>query len=349
MLRRHVMHLVDDATAGGVMRVLDHITTAPEMTAFARQTVMQVRRGRPYVRRIDADVIVSHLSVSWRTLPALIALRALHPHRPLIHVEHSYTEAFAAQNVTAPTRFLALLRTAYALFDQVVAVSTPQAGWLLDQGLVESQRLSVIKSCVSLDAFAALPAPPSRARILGAIGRLDRQKGFDVLIKAFRITQGPDLRLRIVGDGQERAALEALAVGDTRIEFTGAMTDPVAAMNSVDAVFMPSRWEAFGLVALEARAARRPVVVARVDGLLDHAGPGVVMVDDLSPLAWSKAISELVGKDRGPDMDASGKSGLATAAQSDLAEGWRKLIREACSASSIPNALALVQGQRVHG
>jgi len=51
----------------------------------------------------------------------------------------------------------------------------------------------------------------------GAIGRLDRQKGFDTLIEAFRQTRNPNVALHIYGEGEEGLALRALAEGDPRI------------------------------------------------------------------------------------------------------------------------------------
>ena len=54
----------------------------------------------------------------------------------------------------------------------------------------------------------------------------------------------------------------------------GAVDDVAAFLASVDAVVVPSRWEAFGQVALEARAAGRPVIVTAVDGLIEQVEPG---------------------------------------------------------------------------
>lgn len=289
----HVIHLADDATAGGVMRVLDHIAASPELARTANHSIQHVRRGTLSLRPAPGDVIVSHLSISWRGLPALIALRAAHPGRRLVHVEHSFTEAFTALNVPNRGRFHTLLRTAYALFDRVVAVSEAQADWLRDRGLVDAWALSAIPSSVDLETFLAAPDAPARPRVIGAIGRLHRQKGFDTLIAAFMRCTDPTLALHIYGEGEERATLEALAANDVRIVFMGRATDPAAMMASVDAVAMPSRWEAYGLVCLEARAAGRPVLVAPVDGLLDQIADGATPVRGPSVDDWTHALTHL--------------------------------------------------------
>jgi D-inositol-3-phosphate glycosyltransferase len=255
-----------------------------------------MRRGRrvalPF-RRIKADVIVSHLAVSWRTLPSLIALRALHADLRLIHVEHSYTECSTALNVKHKHRFLTLLKTACSLFDRVVAVSHDQARWFGARALVSRANLFVIPSTVDLDQCRALAGPGPDIWVVGAMGRLHRQKGFDTLIRAFVACEQHDLELHVHGDGPERAALEALAEGDPRIRFFGHWEDAVAMMATLDAVAVPSRWEAYGLVALEARAAGRLVLAVNVDGLKDQISVGASGVASASVAAWSHALNGL--------------------------------------------------------
>jgi glycosyltransferase involved in cell wall biosynthesis len=290
MNRPRVVHLVDDATAGGVMRVLDHIMTSPDLAKTAQHRQICIDRGRVSLDRIQADIIVSHLAVSWRALPMLVAMRVLHPLTPLVHVEHSYTKSFVAANVTHKRRFATLLHTAYRLFNRVVAVSQAQGQWLVQSGAVRASALSVIPSCVDLSAFRALAPASSPVRVIGAIGRLDRQKGFDTLIRAFRRIARPDIFLHVYGEGAENTALRKLAGDDPRIRFMGFAADPVAAMAAVDMVAMPSNWEAYGLVAIEALAAGRGLLVNRVDGLTDHIPHGGHAVSDTSVDAWQNAL-----------------------------------------------------------
>ncbi|MDK3020146.1 glycosyltransferase [Pseudodonghicola flavimaris] len=294
MLR--IAHLIDDTNPGGVTRYLDFIARDPDMAELAEHRIVPVPRNRPTAVPVEADIVVSHLTISWRGLPGLMLLRARHSGQPLIHVEHSYSAGFAAANVTAPGRFRRLLRCAYALFDRVVAVSQAQAGWLAQRELVAAGALTVIPPCVDLSVFRAMKAPSGPVRSIGAIGRFDRQKGFDLLIRAFRALPDPDLRLRLIGDGPERVVLEALADEDPRIHFTGFTADPAAELSRCDAIAMPSRWEPYGLVAQEARAARRPVLCSAVDGLGD-AGRGLSPVADGSISAWISALVHLTGAD----------------------------------------------------
>ncbi|ETX11206.1 hypothetical protein OCH239_20215, partial [Roseivivax halodurans JCM 10272] len=180
-----IVHLIDDINPGGVVRYLDFLSASPEM-AFGHHEVIPVSKSRFGSIRVEADVIVSHLSINWRGLPGLMALRARYAGIPMIHVEHSYCEGFAAANVSAKRRFTTLLTSAYSLFDRVVAVSEMQAAWLLRRSVVDSEALTVIPPCVDLAPFRAIPAVDGPVRIIGALGRFHTQKGFDVLIRAFR-------------------------------------------------------------------------------------------------------------------------------------------------------------------
>ncbi len=291
-----VVHLIDDTTAGGVMRVLEYLTQSPELAQDADHKVRTVKRGRISLRHIQADVIVSHLSISWRTLPALMALRARHPSTKLFHVEHSYTGGFVQHNVTNKQRFATLLRTGFRLFDKVIAVSDGQGKWLKEESYVERSKVTVIRSYVDLAPFTALPSATGPVKHFGAIGRLEKQKGFDVLISAFKKVEGDDLRLSIFGQGPEETNLRALAQNDPRIIFEGFAETPTAPYQTVDVVLMPSRWEAYGLVAIEALAAGRTLISSGVDGLRDHTEFGALIVTANDIDCWTTKISEFVGQ-----------------------------------------------------
>lgn len=340
MTNKTIVHLVDDANAGGVTRMLDYIRTAPGMAEIGHHVVQVVKRGRFSAPDVDADIIVSHLSVSWRNMPMLMALRARYAALTLIHVEHSYTEAFTATRVSNQKRFRTLLRTAYSLFDRVVAVSEAQGEWLERRGLVSAEALMVIPSCVDLSAFLELSPVYSQPRVIGAIGRFDAQKGFDILIKAFRALPNPELRLRLIGDGADRAALEELAEGDARISFVGYQSDPAAAMAKLDAVAMPSRWEAYGLVALEARAAGRPLLVSPVDGLKDHIADGARNVAEHSLDAWRDALTQLAATGPALHIDVARARSAARAAMPMAHERWKALLAPETRAPFLETKLA---------
>ena len=288
-----IIHLVDDTTPGGVMRVLDHFRSSTNLARIGEHRVITVSRSQPMPERYRADVIVSHLSISWRRLPWFMGLRALHPETPMIHVEHSYTRAFTAHRVLNRARFRTLLSTTFSLFERVVAVSADQGAWLAERGLVAPESLTVIPSAVDVSTLLNVKPATDRPRIVGAIGRLVPAKGFDILVRAMAEIRVPELELHIYGDGADRAALETLAQGNPRIRFMGYTPAPDAAYAAVDIIAMPSRWEPYGLVGLEARAAGRPLLVSKVDGLIDQTFEGAIAVSENNVRGWVEALERL--------------------------------------------------------
>ena len=121
---------------------------------------------------------------------------------------------------------------------------------------------------------ASQPLPPD-PNIL-CLGRLVGEKGFDIAISAFaKISDRfPSAILTIAGDGVERESLMQQARSSEcphKIQFTGrvAHADVPATIGRSSFVVMPSRFEPFGLVALEAGRMARPVIASAVGGLSD--------------------------------------------------------------------------------
>lgn len=137
------------------------------------------------------------------------------------------------------------------------------------------------------DAFAAPRREPRGDRpivVLGA-GRLSAQKRFDRLLRAFAAVGPVDARLRIAGDGPDRAALAALAtdlgVAD-RVDMIGYTPDMPAQMAAADLFVLSSDYEGLPAVVIEALASDLPVVstdcFACARGLLTGL-PGCAIVD----------------------------------------------------------------------
>lgn len=138
-----------------------------------------------------------------------------------------------------------------------------------------ASRSSIIHNGVDIPALALEPLPLGNPRVL-CLGRLDRQKGFDLAVEAWRsiVDRFPQARLSIAGEGRQRQALERQIA---ELDLTGTIDmigwiapDSVPSlMNSATLILMPSRWEGFPSVALQAAIMARPIVGTRVGGLPD--------------------------------------------------------------------------------
>ena len=151
-----------------------------------------------------------------------------------------------------------------------------------------ARRIAVIPPGIDLRRFDRGRADPDltarfrqgASRVVGTVGRLADQKALDVLLDAAPrlLADDPGTRLLIVGDGPLRPALERrarrLGIGDA-VAFVGHQADPVPAYSAMDVFVLPSRYEGFGIVFLEAMALGVPVVGTRVVGSEDAVVDGV--------------------------------------------------------------------------
>lgn len=161
-------------------------------------------------------------------------------------------------------------------------------------------RSSVILNSLPLPGDEPAPPPVGSHRLVCA-GRLEVQKGFDLVIDALaRLWPGhPSLRLVVAGDGPARPALEeqARALGvDDAVEFRGWVSpgEVPALLQSAAVVVMPSRdHEFFGLVALQAAQVGRPVVASSLGGLPEVVVDGTTGV--LFPPGDAAALAAAVG------------------------------------------------------
>jgi glycosyltransferase involved in cell wall biosynthesis len=171
---------------------------------------------------------------------------------------------------------------ACGLANRVVAVSEHDRRTLIRRHLCAANKLTMIYNAYDPARFAVgIGAPPANGTgsVLGFVGRLVDQKGCDVLMRAMPrvLARHPEVRLHIVGDGPERLRLEELArqLGVQRAtDFIGYRPTSAALMRDFDAVVVPSRYEPFGIVAVEAMASGRAVVASAVGGLSEIVDEG---------------------------------------------------------------------------
>ena len=321
-----VINLVDDYRPGGIRSLLDDMDSALGKPGLNWQ-VQVVNSAAPIRLQNKPDVIVVHYSMAWRKLPWLKLLRLCHPQAKLVIVEHHYTRSFEQRHVPRSGRFRYLLRTAYSIADEVVAVSRAQALWLRSEGIANIGQITVIPSCRNYSSFLAIPRQESGTgrTVIGAMGRLVEDKGFDVLIKAMRHLPAQKFQLRIAGDGDQFDELQELAAGMSNVEFVGHTDSPAEFLAGCDLLAMPSRSEAFGLVCAEAKAAGMPVVVSDVDALPSQAIDCGIVVDSDDVDGFAEGIEYVAEPHRLRRLSKRARASVANA-WSDYLNAWSEVL-----------------------
>lgn len=295
MTRARLVNLLDDFALGGVSRGLG-VFESPAVQAVADCSVIPVDPRSTIAPKVDADVIVLHFPPNWRRLTFLLSLRLRNPRARIVQVEHSYTRCWEAANVRDRARFRLMLRLALRQVDQVVCVSSDQAAWLREAAGLPAAKIDIIHPYAENPGLGEVPLPsfdrPGPLKV-GAYGRFHEAKGFEQLIAAYRAGAMPGTELVIGGFGELESRLHTLAGDAPGIRFAGKIDDVAGFLGQCDIVAVPSRWEAFGQVATEAREAGRPVFVSPVDGLPEQVGHAGMVVDFADPAAVAAAFGGL--------------------------------------------------------
>lgn len=267
------------------------------LLALARAILREVREFRP-------DCV--HLHSTFAGVIGRMLLGNLAGRPKIVYCAHGW--AFDMDQGGLKKRLFGLVERVLALrCDRIVAISEYERQRGIDVGIAARKITTV------LNGLADAPGSPDwqphgegRKRVL-FIGRLDRQKGVDVLFDAVAGLEQA-LELRVLGEA---------VVGDQPLDVAGlphvallGWADQTRARMELawaDLVVVPSRWEGFGLVAVEAMRAGRAVVASAVGGLPEVVADGRtgVLIAPGDPVALRNAI---LGLDQA-DLAAMGKAG----------------------------------------
>lgn len=229
-------------------------------------------------------------------------------------------------------RLPSLNRTLRELIAQSTAVTACSKDTLADLqqwwGQPFGSKSSVMYNGIRLDDFECGARYSHPRPYVFAIGRLVKQKGFDVLIRAFADAGLESHDLLFAGEGPEHGALCQLAENTgmkDRVHFLGRANRPktVALFKGCSFFVLPSRMEPFGIVNLEAMAAGKAIIASRVGGV-----PEVVLDGETGILVPPEDVGALAAALRHLAEDAPLRERLANnGRQRALEFTWPKIAR----------------------
>ena len=224
-----------------------------------------IRRIGRLVDGFAPDVVHGHLSRG-----AWVGGRITRGRRPPLVVNmHNYIKFKRYRNV-----------------DFFIPTTNSQATFLRKNGIAE-EKISLIPNFSSFPPVEEVRQPSRGPVRFSSYGRMVEEKGFQDLLEAFaRICRrGLDVRLLLGGDGPERTRIGALCreleVAD-RVELPGWIENVGEFLAHADVFVLPSHFEPFGIVVLEAMSMGIPIIATRTDGPMEVLDPDTAYFADIA-------------------------------------------------------------------
>ncbi|MHC4561240.1 MAG: glycosyltransferase [Planctomycetota bacterium] len=326
-----ICQLVTELRPGGAERCVYELATRLDREKFDVQ-VAALRGGAVAEELRSAGVKVHVLDVGgkWslalpgklRRLAAMLrdeGIELLHTH--LFHadlagrlamrkggVRHLVHTVHVAEKRWRPWQF-AFARWMKRRCERIVCVSPSVKQWHAQQSGLADDCYEVIANGIDADAFARDEAARRKLRedwragdedvVAAFVGRLDRQKGADVLLATIERLAGEGQRIKFViaGDGPQRPMVEQFCstqAGEA-CQYLGHVGNVNAVLSAADMFILPSRWEGWPLALGEAMAAGLACVGTEVAGIQDVLTDGQtgLVVDGENPEQLAAAVGRL--------------------------------------------------------
>ncbi|MGI6605098.1 MAG: glycosyltransferase [bacterium] len=257
-----------------------------------------------------------------------------------------------------------LLRLTDWMGDITTTNSRLAADSLVKRGVVPRDRIRVIPNGLKLDKFAVDGLKRAGLRQqLGlaedeflwlAVGRLEEQKDYITLLRAFKILKqgGHQAQLRVAGQGPLLENLQRLAVDlgiSDRVVFLGLRRDIPLLLNAADGFVLSSAWEGLPNVVMEAMAAAKPVVATSVGGVPELVQEGVTgyMSPPRDVEALAAAMAKMIGlsESERTRMGQAGRAHIeANYSLERVVDQWEKLylellLKKGWGQENIPNTI----------
>jgi glycosyltransferase involved in cell wall biosynthesis len=265
-------HAVDLVVAKAEGELTGQVPAAVRLVDLkAGRVLRSLRPLASYLRRERPRVVLS--SMGHANVVSLWASRLAGRGTPIVVTVHNTMSHSGREQGAAGARAWAwLMRTFYPWAAEIVAVSEGAADDLARTTGLPRKRVRVIYNPVITSALLARAArapehpwfAPGQPPVILGVGRLTRQKNFALLLRAFAIVRrAREARLMILGEGEQRPELEALAAElgvAADVALPGFRDDAAACMAAAGAFALSSAWEGLPTVLIEALAAGARVV-----------------------------------------------------------------------------------------
>lgn len=283
---------------GTCTEVIDRLVAARAGTSAVVLPAVRTKRDVAAIlahvralRRLDPGIIHVNLRTPYAAQYGLLGALAT-PSANVVAVEHLPLHSDSQLSRWFKRRTSARLSAHVAVGERTARFVETDAG--LPRGSVRTI-WNGVPGTAGTQVEQLAPSP-----VVGAIGRLDPQKGFDVFVRALALL--PGLNGVVVGSGPAEEDLRRIAVSagvSKRFVLAGYRESARPALAAFDVLVAPSRFEGLPLVVLEAMATKVPIVATTVGGIPEalRDGETALLVQPDDPRALATAIRRLIEDD----------------------------------------------------
>ncbi|WP_205020654.1 glycosyltransferase family 4 protein [Streptomyces sp. HB132] len=291
----------DGPLAAGARTAGARVCAWPAERSPGPRLAREVLTAARLIRACAPDVVHAHSSKA-----GLAGRLAVRGRVPTVFQPHAWSFEALEGGTAGPAKVWE--RFAARWSDRVLCVSESErltgqragitAHWSVIHNGIDLGRFRPAREDAAASVRASLPLPggcPPGEPLVVCVGRLSRQKGQDVLLRAWRQAAVGGARLVLVGDGPYGEELRRAA--PPGVLFAGASTDVGPWLQAADLLVLPSRWEGMALAPLEAMACGTPVLLTDVDGARESLPPGQLshcLVPPDDPTALAAALTALL-------------------------------------------------------
>ena len=297
--RIRILFIIQSMGCGGSEKVLIMLLRSLDRSRF-EPILLMTRGGGVFLSKLPPDVAIYDLKASrsrntvfqlvhrvWKLRPDAILSMAfdltvlLAVFRPLLpwrlrFIARQNSNTTALVDVEGFGKFRRLVRVFYPKVDLIICQTDEMLNDLADNFGIDRRRLIRIYNPIDQKAVEAAASGPSpyagHGPHLVCAGRLSREKGFDVLLRAIAILRHRSIvsELTILGEGEEEQALRQLAQDleiTSSVHFLGFQSNPYIYFKHADAFVLSSRFEGLSNAMLEAASLAKPIVAVDVGGV----------------------------------------------------------------------------------
>jgi len=319
----NILFIIPSFRGGGSERVILNILTHINKKTF-KPTLALLQKEGPYLSDLPDDIDIIDLKCSrirfagkkiYKLIMSIkpdIVMTTLNHLNFLMAILNPFFPkniAFVARESIIPSFYInttsfsflskILYKKFYINFDKIICQSFDIKNDLIKAFNIPYNKTTIINNPCDIDRISKLILDVQKQNKdnnitnLIAVGRLEKQKGFDLLIKAFAKLDPNRFYLTILGQGSEYNNLQQLIKESKlydRVKMEGFKTNPYKYMTESDIFILSSRYEGFPNVVLEAMACGTPVVAFKCPGgideiIIDNVNGFLVKPNDIDELA----------------------------------------------------------------